>query len=298
MNKILPILVCCLIMISCKQSKDVTPADNSPFPPGAIIRLGTVYRDNKLALKFEYNQTGKVQSIYQYDIFDTLHETMSYKWEYYYNSDDKVDREVLTWQPTMEVLSDYIVTYRGDSIFQQASGSSQQALAMFKPEQTTRTGANDTFPDPSTLQPTITYSIFSLKENDLHAYFSQYYSRSVTMIEGNYLFLDRHFTEVYTYDTVVNPIWPMIENNDYVRRTWSFIHDLRENKPFAYCISMHSPSKMVIQNKKNFYNWYEDGLTFKYKLLPGTSYPVEQKWISNLDSTVYNTYTFKYIQIP
>jgi hypothetical protein len=128
-----------------------------------------------------------------------------------------------------------------------------------------------------------------MEGNDLVKFNNFNYQKS-DYIEG-----DLHYEETYSYDTTINPLWPIIQNSTYFARLFLEIQ-WKQMRPFAFTVSKHNPLNEDVTSSFNL--WLPAGVTFEYKYEADVPYPTEQKWVNKRDGSVYTTYRYEYIKIP
>jgi len=274
------------MFVSCNTSGDeVIPVD-SVYQPGP--GLSAIYIDGKISTKIEYRTDGKVGRIYEYDMSDTAKVNPTYRFDYQYNAEGQVDKEIKFSLRSQSVVTEAIITYQADSIFYVVKDSKSK-LMIIRPDKVTRTG------DPDTVYQnnksfTFNYSLYTMEGNDLKKFFNE------DFFKNQYMEWDYHYEEKYTYDTTLNPLWPLIQNNYFIARTF-LETQYKEMYPFAFTLSQHNPLQIDIADA-SINLWLPKGVAFEYKLLTGTPYPVEQKWIDKSNGTVFKTYKYEYIGLP
>ncbi|SDF76045.1 hypothetical protein [Chitinophaga filiformis] len=274
------------MFVSCNTSGDgVTPAD-SIYQPGP--GLSAIYINGKISTKIEYRTDGKVGRIYEYDMSDTAKVNPTYRFDYEYNTDGQVGKEIRFSLRSQSVISEAIITYQADSIFS-AIKNVRTKMMIIRPDKVTRTGDPDTVYNQNNSS-TFNYSIYTMEGNDLKEFFNE------DFFENEYMKWDYHYKEKYTYDTTLNPLWPLIKNNYFIARTF-LETQYKEMYPFAFTLSKHNPLQIDIENA-SINLWLPKGVTFEYKLFEGTPYPVEQKWIDRSNGSVFKTYKYEYIGVP
>jgi hypothetical protein len=298
----IPIFVLCAYVLSttassCNKSDGITPTDSIPpidslpvvvdsMPVDGSIRLGAIYIDGKISQRIEYDTDKRVRRIYEYSLSDTAKVNPEYRVDYHYNTEGQVDKEIVYNMRSGSLQRETMITYVVDSIFYHGYNGTSK-LAIIRPNKTTRTGDFDSvYYDNKSLS--LNYSLYTMEGNDLTKFFNFNY------LKTPYMEQDYRYEERYSYDTTLNPLWPLIENNLFMARVFLDIV-YKERRPFAFTLSKHNP--LQVEKDGGIIYWLDYGVTFEYKLLPGSSYPIEQKWIDRGNGSVYMTYKYEYIQV-
>lgn len=273
--------VCVLLTttISCNSSEldNLNPdVDNMPL-------LELMLRNGKTALRIEYNADKRIKSIYEYD--DSLNvKQPAQRIDYGYDADGQVNNEKVFNLRTGQLASDSRVVYEKDTIFLYENNKVTAKMAIIRPNKVTRTGDLDTVIHSSYWR-SINYSLYTREGDDLVKLYASEFHRDFS--GSSHL----EYEEKYSYDTTLNPLWPIIANSPYFARAFLKVK-YRFSLPFAYTLSRHNPLTLDLTH-------YQSGLSpseiaFEYSFLPGYRPPFERKWINRKNGSVYQTDRFLY----
>lgn len=269
---------------SCTKDGSDTPSSDS------VTLLHTIYKNGKPAQRVEYDNNKRVKSIYYYSLSDTATVNPERREDYQYNDQSQVSKEVIYSLRTGQELGEAVITYQGDTMYYAFNDGYNDKFPLLHADNVIRYGDNDTVRAQNNVVLTLDYELYTLKGNDLTKY------NSFDYFKNQYYQTQYNYEEAYTYDTTINPLWPLMAGNPFF--AWKFLgQSNRERLPFAFTLSKHNPLQMSISYATiNLY--LPNGVTFEYKQQPGTLYPAEQKWLDKRNNSVYTIYTYDYIRIP
>ncbi|MCF6404349.1 hypothetical protein L3C95_15740 [Chitinophaga filiformis] len=281
-------LACALatFFTSCSNAglEDIIPKDSVQ-----TNLLRDLYIDGKLAQRIDYDADKKIKSIYIYSLSDTATVNPGQRIDYEYNAAAQVIRELTYTLRDNKLATDGKVVYQADTILVYVNDQLRSHMGIIRPDKITHTGDKDTTLYPGLSLQTLDYSLYTMEGNDLTRFYNRKYFRN------QYMEYDFHYEEVFSYDTTINPIWPIIENSPYFARAFLEIQ-YKGMRPFAFTVSKHNPIKVDIAHA-TLNLWYPKGVSFEYKYLPDFPYPVEQKCIDRSNGSVYATYKFEYLKV-
>lgn len=278
-----------LFIISCKKSDDVLPGSNIPIVnsvnPDEDVLLSRVYINNHISRIFLYNTNNQIKTIYNYVPRGPVNNTSN---DYEYSSDGRVYKEISHYIDTPKVRETFI-KYSMDSVFYTYKGA-VNSEPVIKSNRSIYRGNRDTIYPLAGFNTVLRYTVYEVLGNDLSTFKYKFYFKNSNMQ------YDDEFEESYTYDTTINPLWPILKNNDpFFTLKLSDATGYETDRPFAFSVSKHNPLKVTIAGDTSIVE-LPKGATFKYKLLPGSLYPTECVWINNQDGSIYATYKYEYIK--